>query len=64
MAEILSPFPKVISTRINGRKTTRVVRGGWVIIQTVRPDDPNVIRVQWIAKRTKQGNGQETLLSI
>jgi len=54
-------FPRVIFTRINGRKITRVVVRDWVIMRTVRPDYPNVIWVRWTARAESQRDKNMTL---
>ncbi len=46
----MSPFPKVIRTRIHGCKEERQVRDKWVILKIVRPELPNVIWVHWIRR--------------
>ena len=46
----MSPFPKVIKTRIEGRKVKRFIRNEWVIVWAVRPDTPNVIWVHWVCR--------------
>jgi len=45
-----NPFPEVIKTRIAGRKVTRFVRNGFVMLRVVREEYPSVIWVSWIRK--------------
>jgi len=45
-----SPFPEIIKTRIAGRKVTKFIRNGFVMLRVVLEEYPTVIWVSWIRK--------------
>lgn len=46
----MNPFPETIKTGISGRKVTKFVRNGFVMMRVIREEYPSVIWVSWIRR--------------